>query len=171
MRGLATSQPDKPVRRDEPVPEGRRNDELLKACREHAAQCHDEHQLAEFAMMWNRENCVPPDDPAIVMKTVASVWKYVESGHALKAREQRIEALFLRSVDAAALLHLLIARYRPGVQFELTNNYAATIKWDRKRFARARAVLIEEGHIDQLRPACTGVPAVYRMPLRPGRHG
>ena len=169
LRGLP-SQPDQPAQRNEPVYEGRRNDELLRACREHATQCHDEHQLAEFAMIWNRENCVPPDDPAIVMKTVASVWKFVQSGRALKAREQRIEALFLRSPDATALLHLLIARYRPGVQFELTNTYAATIKWDRKRFARARAVLIEDGHIDQLRAAYKGVPAVYRMPLRPGRH-
>ena len=151
---------------------GTRNTALFDACRKTACDRADEADLTAFAVKWNAQHCQPPVSLSKVMDTVHSVWKWETKRRSLDGRAQRAEALLRRSANAAALLHLLIARHKPGVQFELTNTYAAVIGWDLKRFTRARAILIDVGEIEQVRGAYPGQPALYRRPTlfrsRPG---
>ena len=150
------------------VPHGSRNAELFNACRKAASAFATEADLIAFAVEWNVQNCQPPDSLDKVMDSANSVWKFETKRRTAVDRSQRAEALFIRSPDAAGLMHLLSARYRPGVTFELTNTYADVIGLGRERLARARAVLLDMGELAVVRSAYRGQPALYRRPTTVG---
>jgi hypothetical protein len=88
------------------------------------------------------------------------------------ATHAELDQVMGRSPDAWLLL-LLLRRHHWDSPFAIANTMAATMPggaWTRKRFAAARAVLIDEGKIEQVRPASrhTG-PALFRWPVEQRR--
>ena len=157
MRGVPTS-PSM-----EPVPDGRRNNELLRACRERAPQCHNEHEMLAFAMNWNRENCTPPDDDLDkVARTAMSAWKFELKRRNRTSQADLVMKLACEGEHVVGLYCVLRANNRPGNTFNVTNTMADAIGWNRKRLAHARDRLVELGHLELLRPAYRGSPAVFR---------
>jgi hypothetical protein len=63
--------------------------------------------------------------------------------------------------DGMVLLAFLRANNGPWASFMCANGLVETFGWTRKRLAEARHRLVELGHIELLRPAATGRPAVY----------
>jgi Bifunctional DNA primase/polymerase, N-terminal/Primase C terminal 1 (PriCT-1) len=145
------------------VLEGQRNNALFKACREAAARCANDEELLAFAMDWNLQNCVPPDDHANVIRTAQSAWKYEFNGRKCKARAGEATML-IREPYTYALLCFLRAHNRPGNTFHVTNGLSELLAWDRERLAAARKRLVELGLLEQVRRAYKASAAVYRWP-------
>ncbi len=105
--------------------------------------------MLAFAMTFNRERCIPPDDPDSVART---------------AEADQISAL-MAEPHTLALRTYLLAHNRPGNTFSVTNGLAQKFGWDRKRLANARERLLDLGHLVLVRKAYTGSPAVYRLSI------
>ena len=147
----------------DPVPEGRRNVSLYRACRRAAEQCHDENALVAFAIAWNRENCIPSDQHGTVIRTAASAWKRELAARSCTAQADLVTALARQGEHILALYAVLRAHNRIGNTFNVADGLGVAIGWNHKRFVRARRRLVELGILVLIRPAFTGCPAVYRF--------
>ena len=162
-----TPSPLPPGALDRAVP-GERNSALWRFLMTQAPYCDDADALIEVARTAMCAFSSPLNDVEVV-KTALSAWKYEAEGQNWIARgKQRPqpsepEGLLWESPDAFVLWKVL-RHYNAGrARFLVANQMAETMpgRWTRKRLSGARKVLLDHGHITQLRAARTGFAAVY----------
>jgi hypothetical protein len=156
-----------PVTVREPLPlMGKRNVSLWRYCMRSAQACDNLDQLLMKGREYNMGLTSPLDDTEVV-KTAASAWGYTERGsnrfgqHGAWLAVEEI-ATMLDEQDAFFLLAFLRAHNGPWSHFMCANGLAEKFSWDRRRLAAARRRLIEMGHIQPIRQAGRGTPALFR---------
>lgn len=146
------------------VREGQRNDRLWEFLMLQARHCDHFDDLMDVARTAAEAFDVMTFSEAEVEKTARSAWKYESEGHnwlGLGARplpaSQPI-GLISSSPDAFILWTLLNHNHAGKTSFIVANAMAKTMppkSWKRERFAAARKVLLDKGHIHELRSAST----------------
>jgi hypothetical protein len=172
MKGLQALIGPDPIA--QPVASGNRNNTLWRECMSHAPKCDGPAALLEFAMSINRARFHPPLSPDEVMRTVASAWEKESSGANWFGRGKRVvfdhadvDGLCFACPDAYLLLTVLLRHHWGSGSFVVANGMAEKMpggKWRRHRFAAARQFLVDQGRLEEVRPASLHHgPAVYRF--------
>ncbi len=166
------------------VPHGMRNDALFDHCMRAAHHCDTRDTLLDVARTFVMERCeVVPTDPVTddeVVRTVESVWQKTQAGENWFGRGGRvvfhhddIDGLMAEHPDAF-LLEVMLRRHHWNRDFVIANAMAERMPgggWDRKRFARARRVLIERGRVEVVRHPRQQSAGIYRWPKSPEIQG
>jgi hypothetical protein len=124
-------------------------------------------ELLDAARRFNQTRCTPPMENEEMNITVHSAWHITEQGrnhfgqHGAWLGFAEVATMVRDDQDGMVLLAFLRANNGPWASFMCANGLAETFGWTRKRLAEARHRLVELGHIELLRPAATGRPAVY----------
>lgn len=153
--------------------EGRRNTELWRQSMVMSRRCDGPSQLLQMARAKNAEYSVPLDDWE-VEKVVESAWRYQEMG--MNRISDRYAApvfpitlgdvdLLDISHDAFVLLTLLRKHHFDRDEFLIANAMHESIPGGMtlRRLQAARLVLLEQGKIEQVRPASVANgPALYK---------
>lgn len=156
--------------------EGERNRMLWDACMRHARSCCTIDDLALFAHTMNAENFAPALPDAEVVKVVGSAWSKTQAGENWFGSEGVMQIPFEDARRAMALdpdqqalwfyLRFNHAGMRPT--FLIANAMADAMpngKWNRKRFTTARKGLLDQGVIEEVRPANRNSPAIFRFAI------
>jgi hypothetical protein len=157
-----TERPSSPL-----IPKGKRNNALWRECMRHAHQSEGFDHLLDFARMYNNKKCSPPLEESELMTIAQSAWDYTEKGlnrfgqHGAWFPVEEVMGM-QHDPDAFLLLAYLRAHNGPCSTFMCANGLAETFSWDRRRFAAARARLLELDHIVQIRSAGRGNPALFQ---------
>ena len=114
--------------------------------------------FAEFARRENAKAAEPMEEDEVI-KVAANVLKYrldgtLWSGGIVAIDHRDIDGLMMQNPDAY-LLYSFLQRHHWGRDFPLANELASRMPaggWSRKRFAAARAALIEAGFLMVVRP-------------------
>ena len=153
------------------VPEGRRNNELWRACMREAARGGERGALTVFAQQFNSENCKPQLAAEEVTKIVASVWNYTQSGDnwfavgngMITISQDAVKELGASHPRALALLLLLRSWHFERDEFILSNNVHKKLGWTLPAFRSARSRLTRAGEIRCIHPGGSGRhdPPIY----------
>ncbi len=155
------------------VREGERNNSLFGQCMKAAHHCDDFDGLLDVARTRNAEFLPPLADHEVV-KVAQSAWDYTERGRNRFGTPgaffpaPEANQLISTNQDAFVLLAFLRANNGPDRTFMVTNTLAKHLGWTRKRIAKARKFL-ERDYIDQVRPASSGRPALFRWKPKGGQ--
>jgi hypothetical protein len=106
---------------------------------------------------------------AEVIRAAGNIWGYECKGTnwfgAGPDRQKEVDS-FMSDPDGFFLLSFLRSHQGSDAPFMIANGLAETFGWDRRRFARARRRLLDEGYFFQIRNAGRGCPALFRWPDR-----
>jgi Bifunctional DNA primase/polymerase, N-terminal/Primase C terminal 1 (PriCT-1) len=170
MRGLIETPSWPTVER---VREGERNRGLFSHCMKAAHYCDDFDGLLDVARTRNAEFLPPLADDEVV-RVAKSAWGYTERGENRIGTPggffpaPEVNHLIQTNQDAFVLLAFLRANNGPSRTFMATNTLAEKLGWTRKRIAAARRFL-QGNYIDQVRPASSGSPALFKWKLKGGQ--
>lgn len=149
-----------------------RNASLFTACLRAARLCDDLESLMQRAAAINGGFADPLDADELA-KVAGNAWKYQVEGKNRVGQEQAVQLsrsevmALVPHPDALALLSLLRLRNWDRKTFIVANEMAATMPpdgWHRKRFAAARADLMQLGFLQQVRaPSQANGAAIYRF--------
>lgn len=143
----------------EAVSEGQRNNNLWRFCMKQARHCDDVEALLDVAISWN--SAFPnPLSQREVERCARSAWRYEVAGlnflglqkPKITERDKIMDAL-LDQPDAYTFLHFLKRWHGNRQAFAIAPtamSRAGSPPWSRHRIAKARDVLLERGHIEQL---------------------
>jgi hypothetical protein len=146
------------------VTPGERNHRLWRFLMAQARHCDDLDALIDVAKTASEAFDSSTFTPAEVERTARSAWKYESEGRnwvGLGARPLPASepiALIGISPDAFILWTLLQHNHAGKMTVIVANAMAKTMPpsgWRRERFAAARKVLVDEGHIHQVKSAST----------------
>jgi Bifunctional DNA primase/polymerase, N-terminal/Primase C terminal 1 (PriCT-1) len=150
-----------------PVPEGERNAQLFRYCRQIVGYCDDLDQLIDAARTWSNSRCVEPETDAKIVATANSVWKY--QGGRKRVMQNIVEGplyqQLIADVEVWALYAYLATENGPAAQFMVADGLATARGWPRRMVPRARRALLDMGAIKCVRFPRKGVPALYRWNL------
>lgn len=153
---------------DEIIIEGNRNNALWRHCMRSARHCDDFDAALDVARTCN-DQFSPPLPDYEVIKIVRSAWTYTELGenrfgqHGVFFTTGEVNQLLAADPDVLMLKLVLKANNGPDREFMIANGMCERMRWGRKRFARARLRLEQQGVIVQVRPPTTeNGPALYR---------
>lgn len=169
----AANDPAAHVERAVAAVDGKRNDTLFKACLRAARVAASLDELLASAVAINAD--YPNPLPSAEVATVAqNAWRYQIDGKNRVGQEQAVqlsrpEVMTLAAKpDALVLLSLLRLHNWDRQTFFVANEMAPTMPpdgWARKRFAAARADLMQLGFLQQVRaPSQAKGAAIYRFP-------
>ena len=150
------------------IPVGRRNNELFRFCMKQALAVGSFAELLDAARNFNETCCAPPMEYEEMNTTAHSAWRITERGdnhfgqHGAWMGFAEVETMVTRDQDALVLPMYLRTHNGPWATFMCVNGLAETLHWTRKRVADARARLIELGHLEPMRQAGRGHPALFR---------
>jgi hypothetical protein len=150
------------------IGQGRRNNWLWRECMKHLAHadCDNLAALITVAKTFN-ERCNPKMEDTEVMTISASAWTMHQEGRNRFGQHGAwipIETIVRMAGDSDALFlyaHLK-ANEGPWARFMILNTLAEKFGWTLKRLQAARSLLIQSGYIEQIKPAYSGSPALYR---------
>jgi Bifunctional DNA primase/polymerase, N-terminal len=158
------------------VPEGERNVQLFKYCRQIVGYSDELDALIDAARTWADNECAEPLPDAEIVATAYKIWKY--QGGRRRVMQNIIESpLFQRliaDVEVWALYAYLATENGPAAQFMVADGLGPARGWPRRMVPRARRALLDLGAIKCVRFPRKGVPALYRWaslsdPMREGR--
>lgn len=151
------------VRASEPreIEIGMRNDSLWRACMAKASSCHSIVELRNFAVTFNSGLQVPL--PSTEVETaVGSAWARTEagenwfgSGRRLVLKHEVLDCLLKLGPDPVALMMFLLRTHWARDKFFVANAMAEAMPggaWSIKRFAAARAALLQAGMLVEISP-------------------
>lgn len=166
LRPQNDARPVSDQRSDRRISIGARNNALFEYLLRQARYCDDFDALLAVGMTF-REQALEfdPRNPvtdAEVVATARSVWKYEVNGENRFGRLDKAED-FIGQVDAFFLLKFLRQENHGDREFMVANGLAGHLNWSRKRLAAARRMLIESGHLEQVRAAHQRQPALFRF--------
>jgi hypothetical protein len=148
-----------------------RNNALFMAIGEAARIIHGtggtRADLLQIARKHNLQ-CAEPMEESEVSTVVGNVWHMTEQGrnhisqHGVWVNIAEVETMVGQDQDALVLLTYLRAHNGPWGNFWVSNALADTFGWTLKRMAAARHRLIELGHLQPVRQAGKGNPALYK---------
>lgn len=153
----------------EAVVPGARNVTLWRFLMTQAPHCDDADALIDVARGAASALSSPLPEEEVV-KTALSAWTYEAKGSNWIARGNRPpppsepDGLLWVHPDAFMLWKILQHHNGGRARFIIANEMAKSMKpkaWKRERLAAARKVLLEHGHITELRKAWTGFAAQY----------
>jgi hypothetical protein len=154
------------------VPEGERNSQLFKYCRQIVAYCDDLDALIDAARTWADGRCSIPEMDAKIVATANSVWKY--QGGRKRVMQNIVQAPFysalIANLDALALYSYLSAENGPAAEFMVADGLGPARNWPQRFVPKARRALLAMGAIKCVRLPRKGVPALYRWNLAPLSH-
>jgi hypothetical protein len=154
------------------VPEGERNAQLFKYCRQIVGYCDDLDQLIDAARTWADSKCAEPLPDAEIVATAYKVWKY--QGGRKRIMQNIVEAPFyaalIADLDALALYSYLSAENGPAAEFMVADGLGPARNWPQRFVPKARRALLAMGAIKCVRFPRKGVPALYRWNLVPLSH-
>ena len=150
------------------VPTGQRNNQLFRHCMRSAARASSLDEVLDAGRSFNA-GCQPQLEETEVINTAQSAWNYTVQGTnrfgqhgAWLAAEEILRMMATANHDALILLAFLRAHNGPWSEFMCTNTLADRFGWDRRRFAAARARLLEQGYVRCTRNAGRGHVALYK---------
>jgi hypothetical protein len=149
------------------APDGKRHKLLIRYCLEQAHYCDDFEALLDVARTRN-EGYRPPMTDIEVVKIAKWAWDCTVTGQnrvGRGARRTGTEAadLMRSNPDAYILLKYLRDQNGPQRNFMVANGLHLTFRWTRKRLAKARSYLMDQGHLKQIRGASSQTgPALYQ---------
>jgi hypothetical protein len=135
----------------------------------------------ELATAYSETMLSPPLPLLEVKRTAKSAWSYTEkglnccgSGRVVMLGHEVVDRYAAGDPDALALLLLLKRRHwsRAG-EFVIARAMAASLRWDMRRFLRARERLITDGLLRCVRRGGRGVgdPPIFDWGEAPSRRG
>ena len=154
------------------VPDGQRNAQLFRYCRQIVGYCDDLDQLIDATRTWSDSRCTTPETDAKIVATANSVWKF-QSGKR-RVMQNIVEGpLFQRliaDVEVWALYAYLATENGPAAQFMVADGLGPARGWPRRMVPRARRALLDMGAIKCIRFPRKNVPGLYRWNLAPLSH-
>jgi hypothetical protein len=154
------------------VPEGERNAQLFRYCRQIVGYCDDLDQLTDAARTWADSTCAEPLPDAEIVATVNSVWKY--RGGRKRVMQNIVEAPFysalIADLPALALYSYLSAENGPAAEFMVADGLGPARGWPQRFVPKARKALLDMGAIKCIQFPRKGVPGLYRWNLAPLSH-
>jgi Bifunctional DNA primase/polymerase, N-terminal len=154
---------------------GERNNTLYRFGLQQAIHADDYHTLLDVMRTRNMDCETPLPDSSIISIT-NSAWRCEQEGRNLVGRGRAvvmphalIDELIGESQDAFILLTLL-RRHHWGRDCVVANAMAEQLVWPRKRFAAARALLLDRGFLELVRSGGYRFPPVFRLSAWGGRN-
>jgi hypothetical protein len=161
-RLAATAAP--PAQPREPVPVGKRNNELFKYCQSIVGRCDDLDQLLDAARTWAADRLEVPLPDAEIVKTCTSAWQRRGGGKLFM--QHIIEGpLFPRLIadpEVWTLCSYLMIEQGPAAEFMIADGLGQARGWPRRLVPTARKMLLDMGVVECVRPPKKGQPALYR---------
>jgi hypothetical protein len=133
---------------------GQRNDWLFKQLLIPARRCKDESELANEAFRLNQQ-CNPPLPYNEVLTLARKVWGYRNSGKLMAPGHQYAvtdinDIKLLKDEPDALLLFTFLQANHDGLreEFIMANAIAGILAWDKRKYKRARDILVERRFIE-----------------------
>ncbi|RJL02365.1 bifunctional DNA primase/polymerase [Paracoccus siganidrum] len=154
------------TRAAEAVQRGERNDSLWRYCMTQARHCDDAEALIDVALTW--ASVFPePLDAAEVERCARSAWRYESEGRnylglrkpQINTGDRIMDDLIHNHGDAYCLYQYLWRWHSNRPTFAIAPKAMSDVgspAWHRTRIARARDVLLEHGHIEEVSPPIRG---------------